>query len=199
MMVAEVSLRAGGAPDGSAAGVEFDDDGARRLYLTCVVGGETYLVPARSIREVEEVRAVTPVPNTPAWLLGVMNLRGSIVGVADLARFLGLAGAGPQPRPAPGGSASTMAEALVCGQDEATVALAVEAVSAIRPLADAEILPLPELHGEGAAPTATRYLAGLYRAAGSPGDAALVGVLDLDGVLRALEGPAAPAGSVGRD
>ena len=199
-MVAEVSIRGGGAPDRSAAGAlgrgdagaEFDDAGARRLYLTCVVGGETYLVPARSIREVEEVRGVTPVPNTPAWLLGVMNLRGSIVGVADLARFLGLAGPGPQPRPGPGGSASTMAEALVCGQDEATVALAVEAVSAIRPLADAEILPLPELHGESAARTATRYLAGLYRAAG---DAALVGVLDLDGVLRALEGPAAPVGS----
>ncbi len=186
-MVAEVLSRAGGAPDGSAAGVEVDDAAPRRLYLTCVVGGETYLVPAGSIREVEEVRAVTPVPNTPAWLLGVMNLRGSIVGVADLARFLGLAGAGPHPRLAPGGSASTMAEALVCGQDEATVALAVEAVSAIRPLADAEILPLPELHGEGVAPTATRYLAGLYREAG---DAALVGVLDLDRVLRALEGPA---------
>src|SRR5215210_4009635 len=194
MMVAEVSLRAGGAPDRSAAGVGFDDDGARRLYLTCVVGGETYLVPARSIREVEEVRGVTPVPNTPAWLLGVMNLRGSIVGVADLARFLGLAGPGQQPRPAPRGLSSATAEALVCGEDEATVALAVEAVSAIRPLSEAEILPLPELHGEGLAPTATRYLAGLYRAAGSPGDAALVGVLDLDGVLRALEGPAAPAG-----
>ena len=189
-MVAEVLFRAGGAPDGSAAGVEVDDAAPRRLYLTCVVGGETYLVPAGSIREVEEVRAVTPVPNTPAWLLGVMNLRGSIVGVADLARFLGLAGPGPQPRPAPAGSASTTAEALVCGQDEATVALAVEAVSAIRPLADAEILPLPALHGEGqgaAAHTATRYLAGLYREAG---DAALVGVLDLDRVLRALEGPA---------
>ena len=208
-MVAEVLSRAGGVPNGAAAGamdrgdagVAFDDDGARRLYLTCVVGGETYLVPARSIREVEEVRGVTPVPNTPAWLLGVMNLRGSIVGVADLARFLGLAGPGPQPRPTPGGSASTMAEALVCGEDEATVALAVEAVSAIRPLADAEILPLPELHGGGqgaAATTATRYLAGLYRAAGSPGDAALVGVLDLDGVLRALQGPAAPVSPTGR-
>ena len=196
-MVAEVSLRAGGAPDGSAAGVEFDDDGARRLYLTCVVGGETYLVPARSIREVEEVRAVTPVPNTPAWLLGVMNLRGSIVDVADLARFLGLAGAGPQPRLAPDGAVPTMAEALVCGQHEATFALAVEAVSAIRPLPDVEILPLPERRGEGpggAGSPAARYLVGLCRATGHAGATELVGVLDLDGFLRALDGDGGVAG-----
>src|ERR671933_32468 len=128
-MVAEVVSRAGGASGASATGAmgrgdagEGVDDGARRLYLTCVVGGETYLVPAGAIREVEEVRAVTPVPNTPAWLLGVMNLRGAIVGVADLARFLGLAGPGQQPRPAPGRSAAGTAEALVCGEDEATVA-----------------------------------------------------------------------------
>ena len=195
-MVAEVLSR---VPDAPGVPVEraADDAGARQLYLTCVVGGETYLVPAKAIREVEEVRAVTPVPTTPGWLLGVMNLRGAIVGVVDLARFLGLGGASHAGLRAlsglaglPGLAGPATAEALICGEDETMVALAVDAVSAIRPLAAAEILPLPEPHGEAAVAPATRYLAGLYRAPDQtgPGAAGLLGVLDLERVLRAVDG-----------
>ena len=66
------------------------EGGATRLYLTCVLAGARYLVPASAVREVEEVGAITPVPATPAWLRGVMNLRGAIVPVVDLRLRFGL-------------------------------------------------------------------------------------------------------------
>jgi len=64
---------------------------ADRLYLTCALAGKRYLLPTRMVREVEEIGAITPVPATPTWLRGVMNLRGTIVPVIDLAHFLDLA------------------------------------------------------------------------------------------------------------
>ncbi|HEX5506065.1 MAG TPA: chemotaxis protein CheW, partial [Thermomicrobiales bacterium] len=66
-------------------------DAARRLYLTCVLQGIGYLLPGEDVREVEALGALTPVPHTLPWLRGVMNLRGAVVPVVDLARFLGFA------------------------------------------------------------------------------------------------------------
>lgn len=159
------------------------------LYLTCVLAGNRYLVPASVVREVEEIRAVTPVPATPSWLRGVMNLRGTILGVIDLAHFLGLL---------PAAGAST--EALICApqsagreaDDDLLLALAVDAVSTIRSLAAGEILPVPEQPAGQALP----YLIGLYRASGVGGDTEqLIGVLDLESLLRdvTLDQLASPA------
>jgi purine-binding chemotaxis protein CheW len=155
--------------------------GATQLYLTCVLAGAHYLVPASAVREVEEVGAITPVPATPTWLRGVMNLRGMIVGVVDLAHFLGLV-----TDQAPG------TEALICtprsegreGDDEVLIALAVDAVSNIRTLTAADLLPLPD---QPQAEAVAAYLIGLYRApAGAARGEELLGVLDLEALLRAL-------------
>jgi purine-binding chemotaxis protein CheW len=152
-----------------------------RLYLTCALAGKRYLLPTRMVREVEEIGAITPVPATPAWLRGVMNLRGTIVPVIDLAHFLDLS-----PSPGAGG------EALICttgdsardNDDDLLVALAVEGVSNIRSFGAAEIIPLPESQQPAAS---TQYWAGFYRMPSADGGAAeLLGVLDLGAVLKAL-------------
>lgn len=154
--------------------------GIGRLYLTCTLAGVRYLIPTTAVREVEEVGAITPVPATPSWLRGVMNLRGTIIAVVDLAHFLGLISE-------PG----SWTEALVCtagtpgrdADDDLLLALSVEAVSNIRSLTQADILPLPE-QGAG---EATRYLTGFYRAPSRDGVATeLLGVLDLESLLEAL-------------
>ena len=103
----------------------------------------------------------------PPWLRGVMNLRGTIVPVVDVARFLGFTE-----------ELSRGAEALICGDDDAPLALLVDAVGTIRPATGAEIVPVPE-HVEG---MLARYLTGLYRAPDG-----LLGVLDFRQLLRALE------------
>lgn len=58
--------------------------------LTFAVAGEEYAVGILRVREIIQYEDVTRVPMTPPWVRGVMNLRGSVVPVVDLAVKLGL-------------------------------------------------------------------------------------------------------------
>ncbi|WP_310387872.1 chemotaxis protein CheW [Roseateles sp.] len=56
--------------------------------LRLAVGPETLVVPIEAVREILEVGRMTPLPQTPDFVRGVMNLRGAVVPVIDLgARF----------------------------------------------------------------------------------------------------------------
>lgn len=55
-----------------------------------LVAGERYAVESRHVREVLRLRNLTPVPCTPPFVRGVVNLRGQIVPVVDLRRFFDL-------------------------------------------------------------------------------------------------------------
>ena len=54
-------------------------------YLTFAVGDEEYAVSILQAKEIIELGAITTVPNAPAHIRGVINLRGSVVPVIDLA------------------------------------------------------------------------------------------------------------------
>ena len=54
--------------------------------LTFLLDKEVYGTDSGQIQEVLEYRKVTPVPRTPDFMLGVINLRGNVVPVADLRR-----------------------------------------------------------------------------------------------------------------
>src|ERR1700719_968254 len=54
-------------------------------YLTFMIGGEEYAVSLLKVKEIIEFDTVTEVPKTPEWIRGVINLRGSVVPVVDLA------------------------------------------------------------------------------------------------------------------
>jgi purine-binding chemotaxis protein CheW len=54
-------------------------------YLTFLIGGEEYAVSLLKVKEIIEYDTVTKVPKTPEWVRGVINLRGSVVPVVDLA------------------------------------------------------------------------------------------------------------------
>ncbi len=58
------------------------------------VGRETLALPAESVREITALPPVTPVPGLPPYLVGITHLRGELVSVLDLGRWLGIAGAG---------------------------------------------------------------------------------------------------------
>lgn len=64
--------------------------GARVNQLGVGIGDERYLLDLTSAGEIVSVAPVSAVPLTQAWYLGLANIRGSLVGVIDLARYLGL-------------------------------------------------------------------------------------------------------------
>lgn len=53
-------------------------------YLTFQLAAETYGVEIGKVREIQPLAPLTIVPRTPAYILGVVNLRGKIVPVIDL-------------------------------------------------------------------------------------------------------------------
>lgn len=64
---------------------------------TCVrvrVGVEEYALPVRHVPEVAELGDVTPVPGSPAQVMGIRNLRGEVLPVFDMAVGLGAEGSG---------------------------------------------------------------------------------------------------------
>jgi purine-binding chemotaxis protein CheW len=63
----------------------------QQQYLTFQMSDDEYAVGIPHVREIIEYSAVTRVPKAPAWIRGVINVRGSVVPVVDLAVKFGVA------------------------------------------------------------------------------------------------------------
>jgi purine-binding chemotaxis protein CheW len=59
-------------------------------YLSFLIAGEENALPLLSVKEIVEYETLTIVPGAPAWIRGVINLRGRAVPVIDLAVKFGL-------------------------------------------------------------------------------------------------------------
>jgi purine-binding chemotaxis protein CheW len=151
-----------------------DKDRARREFLSCRVGGETYGIDILKVQEIREVDAVTRVPHVASFVRGVINLRGAIVPIVDLGLMLGFA--------EPLGLAE--ASAIVLSVDRRMVGLVVSSVSDVIALADDEIVPAPELAG--------RAVGAAIEGIGTRGDAKAgeaaehVLLLDVDYLMRRI-------------
>jgi purine-binding chemotaxis protein CheW len=116
-------------------------------FLTFTLGGEEYGLDILKVQEIRGYDAVTAIANTPAFIKGVINLRGIIVPIVDLRiKFsLGAAEYGP----------FTVVIILRLGQR--VVGVVVDGVSDVITLAPEQIKAAPEL---GSA-LDTRYITGL--------------------------------------
>jgi purine-binding chemotaxis protein CheW len=56
----------------------------RQEFLAFMLGSEKYGVDILKVQEIRDYQNVTPIPNTPAFIKGVINLRGAIVPVFDM-------------------------------------------------------------------------------------------------------------------
>ncbi len=59
-------------------------NGAEGKYLTFTLGKEEYGIGILKVREIIGLLPVTPVPRTPGYVKGVINLRGKVIPVVDL-------------------------------------------------------------------------------------------------------------------
>ena len=66
------------------------DDAERLEVLAFSLAGESYGVETCHVREVCQLKDLTDVPCTPAFVAGVMNLRGRILAIVDLRQFFEL-------------------------------------------------------------------------------------------------------------
>src|SRR5574337_1001561 len=115
--------------------------------LTFSLADEEYGVDILSVREIRGWSRVTRIPQTPACLLGVLNLRGAIVPIMDLRLRFGLE------REAYGDSTVVIIVAVA----ERLFGIVVDAVSDVADIDPAAIKPVPDM----GAIVDTRYLKGL--------------------------------------
>jgi purine-binding chemotaxis protein CheW len=83
------------------------------VHVHLLVAGEAYAVPVQNVLEVGRTGPVTPVPGARPELLGVLNLRGRILALVDLAQVLGLHATLPPARMMVGESAGRRAAFVI--------------------------------------------------------------------------------------
>src|SRR5215472_19134230 len=106
-------------------------------FLTFYLAAEEYAVPVLRVKEILEYQVVTRVPNTPPWVRGVFNLRGSVVPVVDLAVKLGL-GVAPITKT----SCIVILEVDLKGEP-LVIGVVVSSVSQVVDLTAADVQPVP--------------------------------------------------------
>jgi len=133
-------------------------------FLTFALGQEEYGVEILKIQEIKGFSAVTPLPNAPAYVKGVLNLRGTIVPIVDLRQKFGM----------PEEAYTTFTVIVVVRVQGQVMGFIVDAVSDVLTVTGAEIQPTPDLHGQ----VDTTFLTGLAKAGEK-----LIILLDIDKVL----------------
>jgi purine-binding chemotaxis protein CheW len=139
-----------------------------REVLVFVLGAEEYGVDILKVQEIRGYEKVTPIPSAPAYLKGIVNLRGVIVPLVDMRVKFGL----PEPRY----DATTVVVILrVAGR---VIGLVVDAVSDVVGLAPADVKQAPALGSivDGS------YLAGL-----ATRDERMILLLDIEKFLSSAE------------
>ncbi len=133
-------------------------------YLTFSLGDEEYGLEILKVQEIKGYSAVTPIPNTPPHVKGVMNLRGTVIPVVDLRTKFSLDAV----------EYSKFSVIIIVTVAEKTIGLIVDAVSDVLEIPVAEIRPAPNLGTR----TDTRFISGMAEL-----DQKLVVLLDLDKLL----------------
>jgi purine-binding chemotaxis protein CheW len=120
---------------------------ATREILVFVLGKEEYGVDILKVQEIRGYEKVTPIPAAPAYLKGVVNLRGIIVPVIDLRVKFGMA----EPKY---DSFTVVIILRIAGR---VIGMVVDGVSDVVRLAPSEVKPAPQLGSL----VDSSYLAGL--------------------------------------
>jgi len=109
--------------------------------LEFVLASENYALEISEIREVYPLKELTPLPCTPPFVLGIINVRGEILPVLDLKQFFDL----------PNKGLSDLNKVIILRRGGLEVGLLADVITGVRSLAVSELqAPLPTLAGSSA-------------------------------------------------
>lgn len=108
---------------------------AAHQYLTFHVHEEEFGIDILQVQEIKGLSRITPIPNTPPHIQGVINLRGTVVPVLDLRAKLGL----------PQAEYNQFTVIVIVNIGERVVGLVVDGVSDVVEFSASEVDPAAEL------------------------------------------------------
>ncbi|QEP44373.1 chemotaxis protein CheW [Ectothiorhodospiraceae bacterium BW-2] len=131
----------------------INDDGTKgsdplSRWVTFTLEHEVYGIDVMQIREVLRSPEISPVPGAPAYVLGIINLRGNVVAIIDTRARFGL----------PSHDLDDSSRILILETKEYVVGFMVDSVSEVVELRSSSIEPAPST----GARESTRYISGLY-------------------------------------
>jgi purine-binding chemotaxis protein CheW len=136
---ADHTLMPQGASSSGSGHVQADGSTTMRAAVISLAG-ELFTIDLKSVREVFIVESITPVPGMPPGLVGVTNLRGTVIPLLDLRPMLALS------------ADETLRYAVVVKHGNWQVGVLVDSVPEIRTLSKNQFLPAPTGTREGAYP-----------------------------------------------
>jgi len=130
---------------------EMEEDTQKNRFLTFMVDSEAYGLEIRIVTEIVGIQKITEVPEVPAFIKGVINLRGRVIPVMDVRlRF--------KREPVLYNDRTCI---IIVDMQKWSVGLIVDSVSEVLPIPEEEIVPPPELYIEK-----NRYINGIAKANG---------------------------------
>jgi purine-binding chemotaxis protein CheW len=146
--------------------------GQRRELISFRIGAQEFCVDIMAVREIRGWTSATPIPHSPNYVRGVINLRGAVLPIVDLAARLGF-----------GATEQTARSVIIVAHiGDRTVGLLVDAVSDILTVADDVIQPTPDVTCD----TVKAFVKGILAV-----DDRLISLVSLDRVLPDLDAEAA--------
>jgi len=142
--------------------------GGMKELISFRIGAQEFCVDIMAIREIRGWTAATALPQSPSFVKGVINLRGAVLPIVDLASRLGFEST----------EASDRNVIIVAQIGEQVVGLLVDAVSDILTVTDDVIQPTPDVASE----TAKSFIRGLIAM-----DGRMISLIGLDRVLPDME------------
>jgi purine-binding chemotaxis protein CheW len=124
-----------------------EDSGPAQEYLTFTLGPEEYAIDILKVQEIRSYEPVTTIANAPAFIKGVVNLRGTIVPIVDLRIKFGIGNVEYTP----------FTVVIILNISGRVVGIVVDSVSDVTMLAPEQIRAAPEF----AATVDTKFIMGL--------------------------------------
>ena len=115
------------------------------------IGEETYAIPVDLLTEIIIPQKIFPVPTTPPHVLGVINLRGTIVPIVDIRPVLS-----QSKQSAPG-------QIAVVKHGAITIGILVDTVSEVTVVPKNSVLTIPAEHGAQAGKSRSRFFQGIIQ------------------------------------
>jgi purine-binding chemotaxis protein CheW len=78
------------AMDEETDDIGLDEDSLKDKFLTFLIGAEVYGMDIRHVTEIIGVQKITRIPDMPDYVVGVINLRGTVVPIMNVRRRFGL-------------------------------------------------------------------------------------------------------------
>ncbi|OUT55173.1 Chemotaxis protein CheW [Stieleria bergensis] len=132
-------------------------------FLTFNLAGEEFGIDILRVQEIKGITKIKPLPNLPAHIKGLLNLRGKVIPIVDMRTKFSL----------PNRDYDRFSVIIVVVIDEHPVGLAVDAVSEVLDFASEQIEPAPRIAGAD-----TAFMDGIAKT-----DERMITLLNLDQLI----------------